>query len=507
MAIIRNDRSKHVENETVEEVEPEEEIDYSWHPNEDEFVSPLTADQWAELLSDSAFATSDAGKAVTCLREYGEPATFQQLSIRYRGTMGRYRRWLAEAAHMAGDRFGVPAPQKDQFGMDEWWPLLYQVRNAGKPGAGIFEMMLRPEVEEGFLQIEEAERQAKRAENARQLQRIEKLERAKQEERRRVAATKEIASQHPSHEAEQKKPVEDEPAPEPAPAIPKATSSQASDLQKQKPRSSGVVSVPMSRFKSMDEDASKPVVDDVVATTPAFDELPATRAFLELMVDAPSRGMRFVASETNDVQGTADLGAPVDYALRYAERLRYAFALMRKVLPTITYAAAARALGDASVEHLQQIVNGQAIPEFAYLDRLQERIGINVQRLEASDGNEDGIPTFVSLHESLGARGVESFLLEEPPQEIAYVVDDSDERRTGVIVRFSEVRCALLTRRAVSGAARRSEAPQLEAFIRMVDELDGFARAHDVARTSRQVSADDWNRLVQGSVWPGALLK
>ena len=97
MAIIRNERSRDERPqrsgaETTADAEVEEEIDYTWHPNEDEFVSPLTADQWAELLGDETFAQSDAGRAVRCLREYGEPATFQQLSIRYRGTMGRYRR-------------------------------------------------------------------------------------------------------------------------------------------------------------------------------------------------------------------------------------------------------------------------------------------------------------------------------------------------------------------------------------------------------------------------------
>ena len=156
MAIIRNDRMRQEEPESRrDEEEPEEEIDYEWHPTEDEFTSPITAEQWAELLGDASFADTDAARAVRCLHEYGGPATFQQLSIRYRGTMGRYRRWLAEAAHVAGDRYGVPAPQQDQFGMDEWWPLLYVTRNTGKPGAGIVEMVLRPEVEEAYEIIAE----------------------------------------------------------------------------------------------------------------------------------------------------------------------------------------------------------------------------------------------------------------------------------------------------------------------------------------------------------------
>ena len=160
MAIIRNDRSARKESGRTEEVAPEEiEVDYSWHPSDEEFTSPITAEQWAELLGDPAFLDTDAARAVRCLYEYGEPATFQQLSIRYRGTMGRYRRWLSDAAQAAGDRFGIGAPQQDRFGMDEWWPLLYRTRATGKPGAGIFEMELRDEVTEAFGLIEQQERQ------------------------------------------------------------------------------------------------------------------------------------------------------------------------------------------------------------------------------------------------------------------------------------------------------------------------------------------------------------
>jgi hypothetical protein len=161
MAIIRNERSSRLPQEPqAEETPEEEEIDYSWHPSDEEFTSPITSDQWAELLGDATFSETDAARAMRCLRDYGGPATFQQVSIRYRGTMGRYRRWLNEAAQAAGQRYGGPAPQKGQFGMDEWWPLLYCVRNTGKPGAGIQEMLLRPEVRDAFEVIAEQERQS-----------------------------------------------------------------------------------------------------------------------------------------------------------------------------------------------------------------------------------------------------------------------------------------------------------------------------------------------------------
>ncbi|MBR3160311.1 MAG: hypothetical protein IKF14_14595 [Atopobiaceae bacterium] len=504
MAIIRNERSKRTGSETVEDVELEEEIDYTWHPNEDEYVSPLTAAQWAELLGDESFAQSDAGKAVRCLREYGEPATFQQLSIRYRGTMGRYRRWLSEAAQTAGERFGVPAPQQNQYGMDEWWPLLYQTRNAGKPGAGIFEMALRPEVEEAFQQLEEEERLAKRAENARQLQRIEQLERARQEERRRAADSRtEAAPQRPEEPAAVPEQKSEPPAPQ---EVSQKTVQQPE--QKARPASvrPGVVSVPMSRLKPSEESATEADPELVVQEQVKVD-LPATRAFLRAVETSPVRGTRFVPGDAASEVGASDAAAPVDYALRYAERLRYAITLMRKATPSLTLAAIARELGDESVATLQDIINGRTIPPFSYLDALRERVLIGVERLEAPDGMEDALPAFVTLHDVAGTDGVEARLTTETPLEISYVVDDSADRRTGVILRFGVACCALLTRNAVRGAARRGDNAVLEAFIRMVDELDDYARRNDVLRTSRQVSSAEWEDLAAGRIWPGSLLR
>ncbi len=570
MAIIRNERSTRASNNTragndpVIDEELEEEIDYTWHPNEDEYVSPLTSEQWADLLRDDSFAQSDAGRAVRCLREYGEPATFQQLSIRYRGTMGRYRRWLSEAAQTAGERYGVPVPQQNQYGMDEWWPLLYQTRNAGKPGAGIFEMALRPEVEQAFLQLEEEERQAKRAENARQLQRIEKLERARQEERRRAAVTQTELGTSSKTAPQSGAAGEQSSAPsglstetDTAPSVFASADTEAVTAQDQTQAEGsdaatslsptlapGVVSIPMSRFRNQEEgrqrtsaeEIAKPVgevaqrlpVEGALASAgketahvPVGEEgnaavpaeqvstepiLPATREFLSLMNESPARGMRFVGQTERGGRALVDAAAPVDYALRYAERIRAAITLMREAEPAITLATIARELGDESVEQIQNIVNGQIIPNFAYVDAMRMRVFLNTERLEAPNGMEDNLPAFVTLHEAYGTDGVEDVLLTEVPRELAYVVDDSDDRRTGVIIRMSDVRCVLLTRHAVRGAARRGDNTELEAFIRMVDELDGFARAHDVLRTSRQVTTADWDDLVAGRIWPGVLL-
>ena len=503
MAIIRNERANRRAQEPVAEpVEEEVEIDYTWHPTEEEFSSPLTAEQWAELLGDPSFADTDPAKAVRCLRDYGGPATFQQMSIRYRGTMGRYRRWLGEAAQAAGERFGVAAPQKDQFGMDEWWPLLYRTRATGKPGAGVFEMELRPEVEEAFLLIDEQERQAKRAENARQLKRIEQLERARREERERNAA------QVVKTESSASEVVEPTPAPAPAPAP--APKVKVEPSRQAKPtRQSGLEPSP-STMRTVEQivglQRAVPDVQESDAPIPAF---VALNEFLDVMAQADQAGgSRFVASVASDEDVVAfDATGPLDYALRYAERLRGVLALMREGDPGVTAAAVARAVGDKNVERIQDILNGQRIPDFSYLDALKKELCVNPAYLEAPDGRESSVPAFCAYEELLDERGARADLNEDTPVEIVYVVDDSQRRRTGVILRFSALRCALLTRVAVEAEAKRGESEKLDAFVRMVDELDSFARDNSILRTSRQISEANWDRLVSGQMWPGSLLR
>ncbi len=493
MAIIRNERARNRDPEPQDEPEvEEEEVDYDWHPTEEEYVSPLTADQWAELLSSPSFIESDQAKAIRCLREYGGPATFQQLSIRYRGTMGRYRRWLSEAAQQAGERFGVPAPQKDRFGMDEWWPLLYQTRATGKVGAGIFEMTLRPEVEDAFLRLEEQEREARRAENARNLKRIEQLERARQEERERRAAAAHAELEPPQDMASEVDGQEvDEPVAESLP-----TPQVVESAQDETPASVAPV---------VEEPAEEEPPTQVLESGT---QLQALVAFLEAMeADERAGGTRFVPA-AGDVQETMSLAvaAPIDYALRYAERLRYVLALMREADPRLCAASIARAVGDDSVATIQDVLNGQQIPSFAYLGKLQDELFVNVERLEVMDGQEIEMPVFRTLQELRRPQEVASLLCERLPAQIAYVVDDSKSRRTGMVVRFSDTACVLLTRQAVDAQPERSKNPRLDAFVSMVDELDDFARERHVERTSHQLSAEQWNNLVAGRIWPGRVL-
>lgn len=507
MAIIRNERTQRQATEPEASVEPEEEeIDYRWHPTEEEFTSPITADQWSELLSDASFIESDAAKAVRCLRDYGGPATFQQLSIRYRGTMGRYRRWLGEAAQSAGERFGVSAPQKDQFGMDEWWPLLYVMRATGKPGAGVFEMMLRPEVEEAFHLLDEQEKQAKRAENARQLQRIEQLERARREEReRRAAEAAEAAeaakivedTQALEEEAVEASEIEVEVAVEPAVVVEASTTVASVRTPSEVVDTNTEVQATQAQAPS-----------DAVPSVDSAPLFPALNAFLDCMAKAQRERKSQRHPEQRILNRTLpfDTTGPIDYALRYADRLRGVLAIIQEGYPYINAASMAREAGDETVQYFQDVLNGQEIPSFSYLETLKNRIFINPEYLEVPDGVEEDVPVFCSYEELLNAKNEKADLSVDVPCGVTYVVDDSKQRRSGVILSFSPVRCILLSRTPVLAERGRRRNEELKAFAKMVEELDAFALREGIDRTSCTVSANEWDDLAAGRIWPGTLL-
>ena len=458
----------------------EDEIDYSWHPTDEEYTSEITSEMWAELFQDSSFTATDAYKSIICLRDYGAPATFQQLSIRYRAAMGRYRRWLSDAARTACQRFGIAAPSKDQFGMDEWWPVLYQTRATGKPGAGIFEMQLRPEVLDAFQAIEDQQKKERRAEKAQQLQYIEQLERQRQEERARAAEAARKATEARKPKAVVTKKQE---APQPL----EGTEKKADEVQAQP--------APEPREKAQ----PKPVRTPQAPQTTKGDDLPALREFLAL-VDRPWVAENLMVTD-DGFDGT------VDYAGRYSSRLQQALLELMVTDPALTEATLARALGDPSVEHLQAVLSGAAIPEFSYLDRIAQTLFVGTMRLEAADPNIDAYPMFVTYGEVHGAKSASELAKEaDKISAIRYVVDDSPDRRTVVVVGFGPGRACLISRIAVPSAGHRGQSPELDAFMGLVDELDMQISDKGVTRTSTQVSGAEFSQLIAGTTWPGTLL-
>ena len=197
----------------------------------------------------------------------------------------------------------------------------------------------------------------------------------------------------------------------------------------------------------------------------------------------------------------------IDYAGRYASRLQQALLELMVSDPALTEATLARALGDPSVEHLQAVLSGKAIPEFSYLDRIAATLFVGTMRLEASDANVDAYPMFVTYAEVHGTKSTAQLAKEvDAVTAVRYVVDDSPDRRTVVVMGFGAGRACLLSRVPVASAGHRGQSPELDAFMRLVDEIDSQIANRGVTRTSTQVSGAEFAQLIAGSTWPGTLL-
>ncbi|MDD7364843.1 MAG: hypothetical protein PUG35_05005 [Olsenella sp.] len=534
MAIIRNDRrAREVAAEQARETEEEAEVDYTWRPTEEEYPLDVSVDDWCEMLEDPAIFDEDGLNVLECFFNYGSPATFQQLSVRYRGTMGRYRRWLNSAAERAGARLGVEPPAMDRFGNPDWSGVLALSRPAGKVAAGMREYRLRDELEGALRRraarqaeakkaadLASAKAQAKSAAQERLAEARRKsvdqaaveramadraaAERARAEREAKLAAMAIPAADEPVEEFDDafaaavplerrdaaEKDVEAAAAtPAPAPAAPTSPSADAAPA--------GAVTP---------ESAAAPTPVCAAAAPGAAPELPALAALVEAL-GPREREVReglaqSVVASRRERRRPSERGL-LDYASTYAERLYEAVDLIAASDPTVTAARLARAAGDESVEGLQRYLNGEAVPGFAYLDRLCAALGLNAARLDASEDAARALPVFETLSERLGAEVAHLPAL-DAPREVLLVSDGSASARAGVVLGFGELRCALLDRGAVATRGKRADA-LAGAFEAARRELCAWADAEGVPVKEVRLDAPEWDELAAGRLWPGAV--
>lgn len=509
MAIIRNDRRAReaAERQAGErhQSEEDEDVDYGWHPTQEELPDPIPTERWLAMLDDPTVFDEDGMRAVRCVNDYGGPVTFQQLSVKYRGTMGRYRRWLTGVAERAAKHEGREPLGTDQLGQEEWWPYLWRQRIAGKAMANVHEMLLQPELVEALRQHDaagEAERKAQEQEEA--------LAEAKRRSEQRRAMLEAAAKAQAEREARQQAQEAEQPA---VPAErPAARRDGWAEPASEAPRDDR----PAAQQAPAPAQAAKPhklVLDPPVEGT-SEPALASLTAYLKTMEGiAAERGERDEQAGTKARKGRQQAkagsqpaaAAPLDYAARYAARLREALELVSAGLPGLTAAQVARALGDESVEALQGVLNGTAIPSFAYVDRLCDLLFLNAARLEAADAQTEGLPVFCTLRERYGAEGAAAALEDSAPEQAVFVMDDGPERRSGTILRLGELRYALVEREPVSADADRYHDPALSAYVKFVRDVDARAKSSGLETRSLKISAADWDALASGRLWPGTL--
>jgi chemotaxis protein histidine kinase CheA len=520
MTIIRNDRNAAARrNAEAAKAAPEEEpeVDYTWRPTPEDYDPQITVDQWAAMLADSSVFDEDGLRATQELRDYGVPATFQQLSVRYGATMGRYRRWLEDTAKRVGEHLGKEPPQRDQFGNPEWWPLMYQQRPAGKVGAHRFEMLLRPELVEALdkrvsAAEAEKERAKKEAEEAAAKARAEASKKAIQE--RIAAAQARQQAQLAQAEAERaERQAREEAVRAAAQQEAARREAQASAPQPQQAdagQQGGFSDDAVPARQRAAEQARPRAAHDAgeFASVAAFlqaaeDDDSAVAAF-DLVSKGSSRKKGAGAARKRAADGSR---LPLDYAKTYAERIYEALDLIAEGEPGVTPAAVARLAGGSSVEALQGCLNGQSVPSFDQLDRLCEALFLNPRRLEATDAERaKALPVFSTLRERCGAAQAAAYLQGRRPKHVYFVVDDSEDRRTGVILGYSELAYVLLERVPVNADADRTKDPTLKAFVRMVRDIDAASKRSDLQKSSLTISSSEWDALAAGNVWPGTVV-
>lgn len=536
MTIIRNDRRQREAREheaaaSREASEEEESVDLRWHPTEDELPNPISCERWEALLKDPTVFDEDGMHAVDCLNDYGGPATLQQLSVKYRGTMGRYRKWLNGVAERAARHEGRESLGTDQFGREEWWPYLYRQRIVGKAAANVYEMLLQPELQEALRRrdaAETAERKRQEAEaaeavrarnaekrkaqleaaaKAQEAAKAQAAREAEERQRAKVAAAAAQRASEPAH-TEASAPAAGRRADD-APARPSAATSAG--------RGGVVLDLPETPAASQAQPAGARASQTApqgatarrasVASGGRLDADDALVSFLITMegIEREAKsgsGKAPKASRARSAQGRSTSWRPLDYAHRYADRLADAFELIAAGLPELTVARVARELGDESVEELAGYLNGSSVPGFAYLGRLCDLLLVDEQRLEAPDSRAADLPVFCTLRERFGAEDAARRVWDQA-QQIVFLTDDSPSRRSGIVVRFSDLSCALLERGPVNADADRHSDPALSAYVRLVREVDNRAEGGSLSRSARKVSAKEWDALAAGQMWPG----
>lgn len=201
-----------------------------------------------------------------------------------------------------------------------------------------------------------------------------------------------------------------------------------------------------------------------------------------------------------DAQDTGEL----DYATRYATRLASALALVREVEPLLTEADVARALGDESVERLQDVLAGRTIPTFAYVDELARTLFVSPRYLEAQEAFSECVPVFASLAEVCGRSAAKELASRiQDLSDVSVITEDARDRRTLVACRIGRTSCCLLTRASVSRARRRKEGADLAGYRKLAAELEAHCKANGIAFSHQEVTSDDFEALACGLVWPG----
>ncbi|MGN0286529.1 MAG: hypothetical protein ACI4B6_02535, partial [Atopobiaceae bacterium] len=217
---------------------------------------------------------------------------------------------------------------------------------------------------------------------------------------------------------------------------------------------------------------------------------------------------------------------PLDYATRYSNRMWDVFDAISPQVDGLTAAQVARRMHCDSVEPLQRALNAEEVPSFQLVDEFCHQLGVSHAYLESADDQAPKAPIFVSVRElesnssqcgaSQDGTNLAVVLGDADPCQIVFVKESGREHRAVVLLRYDRLRCLLLDRSGVSvddAEAAQSDASDakkgqvVQAFLRMVHDLQDFCMRSQAEITSVDVSSEVWRRLTQGRIWPGEVCR
>lgn len=119
-----------------------------WFPKD--YEPGLSAEDWANLLGDSAVFTQSSLQIMKRMKDYGGQATCTQLSAKYGESKNFYSTGSSSLAKRVAEASGCDTPPDRESGGARWWPILYVGKNAGKEEDGSYIWRLRPELSEAI---------------------------------------------------------------------------------------------------------------------------------------------------------------------------------------------------------------------------------------------------------------------------------------------------------------------------------------------------------------------
>ena len=109
------------------------------------YVSPLSVEDWIELLADPDIFNSSSLQIMKRMKDYGGQATCKQLAVKYGETYPFYNIGSSSLAKRVAKKKGLSMAE-GASGDSKWWPILFMGKQAEKDDDGVFIWRLREEL-------------------------------------------------------------------------------------------------------------------------------------------------------------------------------------------------------------------------------------------------------------------------------------------------------------------------------------------------------------------------